>query len=124
MPRLVRHDVTTLHSGVREEDFERFMKEELFPWFSDHFGDHITYPFLDLKSQTLLEGDEDGRKWLWVTTWGDGSIRGTFFKVRVRMDPGKIQEMNDMRERLESFGQSATEETFSEVNFTEVNTDT
>ena len=62
--------MTTLHSGVREEDFERFMKEEPIPWFSDHFGDHITYPFLDLKSQTLLKGDEDGRKWLWVTTGG------------------------------------------------------
>ena len=39
------------------------------------------------------------------------------------MELGKIQEMNNMQERLESFGQSATEETFSEVNFTEVNAD-
>lgn len=124
MPRSVRHDAITLHTGVQEEDFERFMKEELIPWFSDHFGNRITYPFLDLKSQTLLKGTEDDRKWLWVTAWEGDAIQDTFFTVRVRVEQSVAGKIFEMQKRLESFGQCATEEIFSEINFTEVHTST
>ncbi len=37
MLRVFRHDAITLHGEVREEDFERFMKEELAPYFSKQY---------------------------------------------------------------------------------------
>ncbi len=37
MPRVFRNDAITLHREVSEGDFERFMKEELVPYFSGRY---------------------------------------------------------------------------------------
>ena len=35
--KVIRHDPVTLSSGVKEDDFEKFMVEELIPLFSKHY---------------------------------------------------------------------------------------
>jgi hypothetical protein len=40
---IIRHDHITLHMKVKEDGFEKFMREEVVP----HFGDHYKGPTLD-----------------------------------------------------------------------------
>jgi len=119
MPRVIRHDVITLHSGVSEEDFERFMKEELIPYFSGQYRGPTRASRADLQSQSLLKETKGRRKWLWVTAW-DGSpedVRGSAFE-HTRMV--RFEETEAMLKRLESFGKRATEKVFSELDSSEV----
>jgi hypothetical protein len=123
MPGVFRHDVITLQSEVREEDFERFMKEELIPYFSERYRGPTRSSIADLKSQSLLKDTKSRRKWLWVTVW-DGSpesVRGSSFE-HTRMS--RIEETEAMLKKLESFGKRTTEKVFSEVDSTEVATNT
>jgi hypothetical protein len=124
MPRAVRHDAITLHSAVREEDFERFVKEELIPYFSDRYRGPTRASIADIKSQSLLKDTKGRRKWLWVTVW-DGNpeaVRGPFFE-RTRMT-GRMEETEAILKKLESFGKRTTETVFSELDSTEVATNT
>jgi hypothetical protein len=123
MLRVFRHDAITLHREVREEDFERFMKEELIPYFSERYQGPTRVSIADLKSQSLLKETKGRRKWLWVTAW-DGSpesVRGSSFE-HTRMV--RFEETEAMLKKLESFGKRATEKVFSELDSTEVATNT
>jgi len=123
MPRVVRHDVITLHSEVREEDFETFMKEELIPYFSERYRGPTRSSIADLQSQSLLKDTKGRRKWLWVTAW-DGSpdsVRGSSFE-HTRMS--RIEGTETMLKKLESFGKRTTEKVFSELDSIEVATNT
>lgn len=121
MPSVFRHDEITLQSGVKDEDFERFMKEELIPYFSGRYRGPTRTSKADLKSQSLLKDIKGRRKWLWVTVW-DGnpeSVRGSSFE-HTRMNT--IEETGAMLKKLEAFGKRSTEKVFSEIDSTEVAT--
>jgi hypothetical protein len=118
MSRGLRHELITLHSEVREEDFERFMEEELIPFFKEHYGRVTRKTITQLKSQYLLQDDKDRRNWLWVTVWsrGGNDIRGSTFENTLME---RLEETEDMMKKLESFGKRASEKVFDEI----VNTD-
>ena len=119
MSGIFRHDAITLQSGVREEDFEKFMKEELIPYFSEVYRGPTRASRADLKSQSLLKDAKVRRKWLWVTAW-DGSpesVRGSSFE-HTRMV--RFEETEAMLKKLESFGERAAEKVFGELVEVEV----
>lgn len=121
MSRVFRHDAITLHSESKEEDFERFMTEDLIPYFSEKYRGPTRVSIADLKIQSLLRDAEDPRTWLWVTVW-DGSpesIRGSSFE-HTRMI--RFEETEALLKKLESFGKRASEKVFSELVSTEVAT--
>lgn len=121
MTRVLRHDAITLHSTVKQEDFEKFMKDVLIPYFSDRYRGPTRVSIADIKSQSLLKDTNDPRQWLWVTMW-DGSpdsVRGSSFE-HTRMS--SIKETEDMLKKLESFGDRSAEKVFSEVETAEAAT--
>ncbi len=121
MSRVFRHDAITLHSESKEEDFERFMTEDLIPYFSEKYRGPTRVSIADLKIQSLLRDAEDPRTWLWVTVW-DGSpesVRGSSFE-HTRMI--RFEETEALLKKLESFGKRASEKVFSELVSTEVAT--
>lgn len=121
MSRVFRHDAITLHSESKEEDFERFMTEDLIPYFSEKYRGPTRVSIADLKIQSLLRDTEDPRTWLWVTVW-DGSpesVRGSSFE-HTRMI--RFEETEALLKKLESFGKRASEKVFSESGSTEVAT--
>ena len=121
MSKIVRHDAITLNGEVKEEDFERFMKEELIPYFSERYQGPTRVSIADLKSQSLLKETKGRRKWLWVTAW-DGSpesVRGSSFE-HTRMI--RIGETDAMLKKLKAFGKRTTEKIFSELLSIQVGT--
>jgi len=121
--RVIRHDAITLHSEVKEEDFERFMKEQLVPYFSKRYKGPTRASVADLKSQSLLKDTQGQRKYLWITVW-DGSlesVRGSSFE-HARMV--RFAETEARLKKLESFGKRTTEKTFSELVSSKVPTTT
>ena len=69
----MRHDAITLHQEVSEEDFERFMREELVPYFNEAYTQSTRVSVALIRDQLLLKDNEDWRKYLWVTVWDTGS---------------------------------------------------
>lgn len=61
MLKVVRHDAITLHGEVKEEDFERFMKDELVPFFSKQYRGPTRASVADLKGQSLLKDTKSRR---------------------------------------------------------------
>lgn len=123
MLRVFRHDATTLHGEVREEDFERFMKEELAPYFSKRYKGPTRASVADLKNQSLLKDTKGRREYLWITVW-DGSpesVRGSSFE-NTRMV--RFEETEAMLKKLQSFGKRSSEKVFSELVSIEVATNT
>lgn len=114
MSRVLRHDAITLNSGVKEEDFEKFMKDELVPFFTENYRGPTRTSIADLKSQSLLKDTKGGRKYLWKTAW-DGSpesVRGASFE-HTRMV--RIEATEAVLKKLESFGKRTTEKIFSQL---------
>ena len=123
MPTVVRHDAVTLRSGVKEEDFERFMHEEVVPYFSERYRGPTRSSRADLKRQSLLKDTRGRRRYLWVTVW-DGSpesVRGAAFE-HARMS--RIEETDALLRKLDSFGKRSSEKVMSELMNTEVATNT
>src|SRR4051794_6246853 len=117
MPGVIRHDLITLHREVREDDFERFMKEELIPYFSERYRGPTRSSVADIQSQSLLKDTKGRRKWLWVTVW-DGnpeSVRGSAFE-HTRMS--RIEETEAILKKLETFGKRGIEKVFTELDST------
>ena len=52
---IIRHDHITLHSKVKEDEFEKFMREELVPHFSDHYKGPTRVSKADLNTPVSLE---------------------------------------------------------------------
>lgn len=123
MFRVFRHDVITLHSEVMEEDFERFMKEELVPHFSEQYKGPTRTSIADLKGQSLFKDTKGQRKYLWITVW-DGSpesVRGSSFEHTRRV---RFKETDTLLKKLESFGKRTAEKVFSELANIEIATNT
>jgi hypothetical protein len=121
MSRVFRHETIMLHPEAREEDFERFMKKELIPYFSKQYRGPTRASIADLKSQSLLKSTKGRRKWLWVTAW-DGSpeaVRGSSFE-HTRMV--KVEATKVLLKKLASFGKRTAKEVFSEIDSTKVPT--
>ena len=114
MLKVFRNDAITLHREVSEENFERFIKEELVPYFSERYRGPTRTSRADLKSQSFLKDTKGRRKYLWITVW-DGSpesVRGaTFENTRIV----KFKETEAMLKKLESFGKRTSEKVFSEL---------
>jgi hypothetical protein len=114
MLKVVRHDAIALNREVKEEDFEKFMKDELVPFFSKQYKGPTRASVADLKGQSLLKDTKSRRKYLWITKW-DGSpdsVRGASFE-HTRMI--RIGETDAMLKKLETFGKRTTEKIFSEL---------
>jgi hypothetical protein len=123
MFRVFRHDAITLHSEVKKEDFERFMKEELVPYFSERYKGPTRSSIADLTSQSLFKGTKGQRKYLWITMW-DGSpesVRGSSFE-NTRMV--RFEGTEAILKKLEVFGKRSSEKVFSELVSIEVATNT
>jgi hypothetical protein len=125
MNKVFRHDTITLNSNAKREDFEKFMKEELFPLFSKVFKGPTRSSKADIQSQFLLK-ETEGNKYLWISQW-DGSpesVQGSSFE-RTRMSRVQGMEQTDaMLKRLEGFGKRTTEKVFSEIVRTKVTANT
>jgi len=121
--RIFRHDAITLRNEAREEDFERFMKEELVPYFSKRYQGPTRTSVADLKNQSLLKDSKGQRKYLWITVWvgSPESVRGSSFE-NTRMI--RFEETEAMLKKLESFGKRSSEKVFSELVSIEVATNT
>jgi len=115
---IIRHDHITLHSKVKEDEFEKFMREELVQHFNDHYKGPTRVSKADLKRQSLLKQDK-GHKYLWITEWEGSpeSVRGsTFENTRMIIITGT----EAMLKKLESFGKRAAEKVFGELVAVEV----
>jgi hypothetical protein len=120
--RVIRHDTITLRSGVKEEGFEQFMREELVPHFSEAFKGPTRSSKADLKNQSLCKDTKTRGKFLWITAW-DGeveSVCGSSFENARMSRTGFTDATETLLKKLESFGKHATETVFIELVSTEV----
>jgi len=121
MPKVIRHDAITLNRGVKEEDFERFMTDELVPFFNEHYKGPTRASIADLKEQALLRSAQAPREYLWVTKWEGSpeSVLGSSFE-HVRMV--NVEVTGEMLKKLEPFGKRRKEHVFAELAEIEVAT--
>ncbi len=121
MLKVVRHDAIALNGEVNEEDFEKFMKDELVPFFSKQYRGPTRASVADLKGQSLVKETKGRRKYLWITKWSGSpeAVRGASFE-HTRMI--RIGETDAMLKKLEAFGKRTTEKIFSELLSVEVGT--
>lgn len=121
MSRIFRHDVITLADEAQGEDFEKFMRGELMPYFSGRYKGPTRASIADLKSQSLLKDIRSGRKWLWVTVWEGRAeaVRGASFED-TRMV--KVEETGAMLKRLSAFGRRSAAQVFTVIESVEVAT--
>lgn len=119
--RVSRHDAITLHSDVKDTDFERFMKKELLPFFSKRYRGPTRASIADLKSQSLLSASKGQGKYLWITEW-DGSpesLRGSSFE-HTRLV--RIEETEAILKKLDSLGKRSPCKIFTQLASIEVPT--
>jgi hypothetical protein len=111
-----RNDPIKLRTGVKEEDFERFVTEELFPFFSKKYAGPTGNTHAFLASQSLLKGTKDRRKYRWLTVWSGPAerVEGSFFE-RVLVEDNNFTETEDMLKKLESFGNRLPASILTEV---------
>ena len=123
MPTAFRHDSITLHSGMKEEDFEKFMANELFPFFSEHYKGPTRTSIADLKGQSLFKSARGPGEYLWVTEWEGSpeSVGGASFE-HARMIA--ISATADMLKKLEAFSARKKEKVFMVLVSVEVATNT
>jgi hypothetical protein len=121
MSRTIRHDSITLSSGVKEEDFEKFMTEELLPFFSEQYRGPTRTSIADLKGQSLLQAASRSGEYTWATEWEGSpeSVRGAVFE-HVRMIT--IEATAEMLKKLEAFGSRKKEQIFIQLASIEVGT--
>ena len=105
MNTVFRNDLVTLRTGVKEEDFERFVAEELFPFFGKKYAGSTGNTHAFLTSQSLLKGTKDRRKYRWLTVWSGPAerVEGLSFE-HVLVEDHTSTETEDMLKKLESFG--------------------
>jgi hypothetical protein len=100
-----RNDPIRLNTGVKEENFERFMAEELLPFFGKKYGGPTGNTQAFLTSQSLIKGTKDRRKYQWLTVWNGPAARveGASFE-RLLVEDDKSAETEVVLKKLESFG--------------------
>jgi len=105
MNTLFRNDPIKLRTGVKEDDFEKFMAEELLPFFGKKYAGptRITQAFLT--RQSLLKDTKDQRKYRWLTVWSGQAehVQGSSFELVLAEDE-KSTETEAILKKLESFG--------------------
>ncbi|MGH7450893.1 MAG: hypothetical protein ACRENG_06085 [bacterium] len=111
-----RNDLIKLRTGVKEEAFERFVAEELFPFFSKKYAGPTMNTHAFLTSQSLLKGTKDRRKYRWLTVWSGPAerVEGSSFD-RVLVENNRSTETEDMLKKLESFGNRLPASILTEV---------
>ena len=111
-----RQDAITLHQEVSEEDFERFMTEELVPYFNKAYTQPTRVSVAGIRDQFFLKDIEDRRNYLWVTVWDTGGafpevVRGSFEGTRMGH---QLEVTVAMLKRLETCGERSPEKVFAE----------
>ncbi|MGH7597598.1 MAG: hypothetical protein ACREOI_14690 [bacterium] len=116
MTTAFRNDLIKLRTGVKEENFERFMAEELFPFFSKKYAGPTGNAHAFLTSQSLLKGTKDRRKYRWLTVWSGPAerVEGSSFE-RALVEDNNSTETDDMLKKLESFGSRLPASILTEV---------
>jgi hypothetical protein len=111
-----RNDLIKLRTGVKEEAFERFVTEELFPFFSKKYAGTNGNTHAFLTSQSLLKGTKDRRKYRWLTVWSGPveRVQGSSFE-QVLVEDNNSTETDDMLKKLESFGSRLPASILTEV---------
>jgi len=106
MNTVFRNDPIKLHIGVKEADFERFVAEELLPFFGKKYARPVGNAQVSLASQRLLKGTKDRRKYQWLTVWSGPAerVQGASFEL-VLGDDDKAAETEGVLKRLDTFGQ-------------------
>jgi hypothetical protein len=123
MPTAFRHDSITLHSGMKEEDFEKFMAKELLPFFSEQYKGPTRTSVADLKGQSLFKSARGPGGYLWVTEWeGSPESVGGASIEHARMIA--IGATAVMLKKLEAFGARKKEKVFRMLVSVEVTTNT
>jgi hypothetical protein len=116
MDSSIRNDSINLHSGAKQEKFEKFMLEEVLPFFSKKYAGPTRKTAAFLTGQSLLKDTISTRKYLWITLW-DGSaesVQGTSFEHALVEDETATETLALLR-KLESFGERACAGVFVEI---------
>jgi hypothetical protein len=100
-----RNDPVRLRTGVKEENFERFMAEELLPFFGKKYAGPTKNTQAFLTAQSLLKGTKDPRKYQWLTVWSGPAerVQGSSFEL-VLVQDNTSAETAALLEKLETFG--------------------
>ena len=79
-----RHDTITLLADAKEPDFEKFMTDELIPFFSQRYKGPTRSSRADIQGQSVLKTIGQSRKYLWenVMGWRSGLCGGRKFQER------------------------------------------
>ena len=96
---MVRHDTVNLHNRRDEAAFESFMKDELIPFFSEHYKGPTRTSIADLKSQAFLKDTQHPHRYLWITVWNGSpeAIRGSSFEGAHDQDRGDGRHAREAR---------------------------
>src|SRR5215813_491849 len=115
MGTIVRNDSIKLHAGVKEEDFERFVIEEMIPFFSKKYAGPTMKTAAFLISQSLLKDAKGNHNYLWTTRWNGPAecVQGSSFERALVADESSA-ETGGMLMKLESFGKRSPEAVFIE----------
>ncbi len=116
MNTVFRNDPIKLHTGVKEENFERFMAEELLPFFGKKYAGLTGNTQAFLASQCLLKGTKDRRKYQWLTVWNGPAerVQGSSFELAL-VEDNKSTETEVVLKKLESFGRRFPASVLAEV---------
>lgn len=116
MNTVFRNDPIKLDIGVKEADFEKFVAEELLPFFGKKYAGPAGNAQVFLASQRLLKGTKDRRKYQWLTVWSGPAelVQGLSFELALVNDD-KFTETEEVLKKLESFGQRFPASILSEV---------
>jgi hypothetical protein len=111
-----RNDPIKLRTGVKEDDFERFMAEELLPFFGKKYAGPTKNARAFLTGQSLLKGTRDQRKYQWLTVWSGPAdhIQGSSFEL-VLVEDNTSTETEALLKKLESFGKRFPASILTEV---------
>ncbi|GEM_PF-2294617 len=111
-----RNDPIKLNTGVKEENFERFMAEELLPFFGKKYAGPTGNTQAFLTSQSLIKGTKDRRKYQWLTVWSGPAerVEGASFD-RLLVEDDKSAETEVVLKKLESFGKRFPASILTEV---------
>ena len=112
---VLRNDPIKLHSGVKEEEFERFMIEEMFPFFRQAYGGPATrFSVAGLSKQSLLKEQQGKGTYVGTTTW-NGRVEDVQDPLFAGVDMRGHEDRLAMLQKLESFGERTSPCIYKEV---------
>ena len=116
MNTVFRNDPIKLHPGVQEDDFEKFITNELFPFFVKKYAAPTENAQALLTSQRLLKGTKERRKYQWLTVWNGTAerVQGFAFESAL-IDDDNFAETDQVLKKLESYGMRFSASILTEV---------